>query len=92
MAVFAIIGTENPAAMKAAIVAQYGLNHYEFAPNAWFVSDGGTTKIVSDKLGITNGQNAVQGVVLKFSGYSGRTAATAWTWLQTFPLEAVPNG
>lgn len=92
MAVFAIIGTGNPTAIKAAIVAQYGLNHYEFSPNAWFVTDGGSTKVVADKLGISEGVNGVQGVVLKFSAYAGRSAATAWTWLQAYPLEAVPNG
>jgi hypothetical protein len=92
MSVFAVIATVNPAGVKAAIVAQYGLNHYEFAPNAWFVSDGGTTKIVSDKLGITEGSDNYQACVLKFSAYSGRAAATAWTWLQAFPVDAVPNG
>lgn len=91
MSVFAIIGTYNPAAIKNAIVAQYGANHYEVATNAWFVSDSGSTKDVADKLGITKGETGVQGVVVKFDGYSGRGPATAWTWLQSIP-GTVPNG
>jgi hypothetical protein len=91
MAVFVVIGTVNPEAIKSAVVAQYGANHYEFSPTSWFVSDAGTTKDVSDKLGITAGENGIQGAVLKFSAYSGRAAATGWTWLQA-KGEATPNG
>jgi hypothetical protein len=91
MATFAVIGTGNPAAIKQAIVAQYGANHYEFASYAWFVQDAGTTKDVADKLGITKGDNGVQGVVVRFEAYSGRAAATAWTWIAGFP-GTVPNG
>jgi hypothetical protein len=91
MPVFVVIGTVNPAALKTAVVAQYGANHYEFSPTSWFVSDAGTTKEVSDKLGITTGVDGVQGAVLKFNAYSGRAAATGWTWLQA-KGESIPNG
>jgi len=91
MSVFAIIGTANPAAIKIAIIAQYGANHYEVASNAWFVSDSGSSKDVADKLGITKGESNIQGVVVKFDGYSGRGPATAWTWLQGIP-GTVSNG
>ncbi len=85
MAVYAVIGSGNPVAIKASIVAQYGANHYEVTTNAWFVNDPGTTKDVADKLGISKGDNNVLGVVLRFDAYSGRHAATAWTWLQAIP-------
>jgi hypothetical protein len=91
MSVFAIIGITNAAAIKTALVAQYGANHYEFAPYAWLVNDPGTSKEVADKLGITAGVGDVQGLVVKFDGYSGRGPATAWTWLQNIP-GTVPNG
>lgn len=91
MAVFAVISTGNASAIKSAVVTQYGANHYEFAPYVWFVNDGGTTKDVADKLGMTKGDDNVQGLVLKFDGYSGRGPATAWTWLQGFPT-TVSNG
>jgi len=91
MAVFAVIGSGNPVAIKQAIVAQYGANHYEFAPNAWLVPDAGTTKDVADKLGITKGDANVQGIVLRFDAYSGRAAATTWTWIAANP-GTIPNG
>ena len=91
MAVFVVIGAVNSEAIKTAVVAQYGANHYEFSPTSWFVSDAATTKEISDKLGITTGVNGVQGAVLKFNAYSGLAAATAWTWLQT-KGESIPNG
>jgi hypothetical protein len=91
MPVFVVIGTVNPEAIKTAVVAQYGANHFEFSPTAWFVSDTGTTKDISDKLGITTGVGDVQGAVLRFDAYSGRAAATAWTWIQT-KGGALPNG
>jgi hypothetical protein len=91
MAVYAVVGTSNPQAIKQSIVAQYGANHYEVAGNAWFVNDAGTSKDVADKLGISTGVNGVLGVVVRFDAYSGRHAATAWTWLQAIP-GLVPNG
>jgi hypothetical protein len=91
MPVFVVIGTVNPEAIKTAVVAQYGANHFEFSPTAWFVSDTGTTKDISDKLGIAAGIGDAQGAVLRFDAYSGRAAATAWTWIQN-KGGALPNG
>lgn len=81
MAVFAVIGLQNPPAIKAAVVEQYGANHYEFAPNVWFVVDGGTTKDVGDKLRIMGGKSGT-GVILRFDAYAGRGPKDAWDWLQ----------
>jgi hypothetical protein len=91
MAVFAVIGSANPEAVKKAVVRQYGASHYEFASNMWFISDTGTTKDIADKLGITASEDGTLGVVLQVGAYSGRATGTAWTWLQQFP-EARPNG
>jgi hypothetical protein len=81
MSVFAVIASSNPSAVGTAIVAQYGANHYQFTNNVWFVSDNGTTKDVSDRLGISNGVIGAQGVVLKFDNYSGYAATAGWQWL-----------
>jgi|HubBroStandDraft_6_1064221.scaffolds.fasta_scaffold202639_3 hypothetical protein len=91
MSVFAVIGSTNPNAIKDAIVKQYGANHYQFAENAWFVPDNGTSKTVADKLGITNGGIGALGVILKFDAYSGWASADAWKWLAT-QSGVLPNG
>ena len=79
MPVFAVIGTFNSEAIGPAIVTQYGANHFKFTPNVWFVPDTGTTKDVSDKIGLTTEVNGIQGTVLKFNAYSGRATGTVWT-------------
>ena len=91
MPVFAVVAHTNPSALKSAVVAQYGANHYEFSPSVWFVSDAGSSKTVADKLGVTNGAFGGQAVILTFTAYSGFGPATAWSWLAQHP-EAISNG
>lgn len=91
MAVYAVIGIVNPAAIKEAIIRQYGANHADISPSVWFVPDPGTSKDVADKLGITRGESGIQGVVVRFDGYSGLAPAALWTWLSGNP-GTIPNG
>ena len=91
MPIFSVIATVNPSALKNAVTTQYGANHFEFSPSVWFVPDTGTSKNVLDKLGLADGKIGAQGVVLKFTGFSGYASAAAWTWLQA-NSDAVPNG
>jgi hypothetical protein len=81
MSVFVVIGSINPAAIGAAVEKQYGANHYKLANNVWFVPDSGTTKDVSDKLGISDNRLNAQGVVLRFDGYAGYAQAESWRWI-----------
>ena len=90
MPVFAVIAHTNPAALRTAVVAQYGANHFEFTPNTWFVADVGTTKTVADKLRVTDGSFGGQAAVLLFTGYSGFGPVAAWQWLGQHP-EALAN-
>lgn len=91
MSVFVVIASVKPEVIGQAVVAQYGANHYQFSPTAWYVPDPGTTKDVADKLGITAGTDGVQGAVIKIAAYSGRATQTGWTWLQT-QGGAIANG
>jgi hypothetical protein len=92
MADFVIISHLRHAAVRDAIVRQYGENHYEFTPTSWFISDVGTTKDVMDKLGITNGKlEGAQAVIIKFDAYAGYGPAVAWKWLGQNST-AVSNG
>ena len=90
MPVFAVIGKTNPSAIKAAVIKQYGANHYEFAENSWFVPDNGTTKEVADKLGLSDNALHAQGVVLRFDAYSGYASADGWKWIAS-QSGALPN-
>ena len=91
MTVFAIIASTNPSVMGAAVVAQYGANHHQFAENVWLVADIGSTRSVSDKLKITNGEIGALGVVVEVAAYAGYASAGVWQWLQQYP-EARSSG
>jgi hypothetical protein len=91
MAVFAVIAYSEPLRLKQAVVEQCGANQYELTPGCWFVVDDGTTKLVADKLGLTDGKIGAQGVVPLFTGYSGWGPRAAWDWLQN-AKSAAPNG
>lgn len=91
MAVFAVIATTEPERVNAAVIEQYGANHFRFSPTTWFVVDDGTSLFVSEKLGIADGRIGAQGAVLLFTGYSGYAAPQVWQWLRTLG-SAVPNG
>jgi hypothetical protein len=91
MAVFAVIASTEAERLGAAVIAQYGANHYKFSPSSWFVPDSGTTKDVADKLGLIGGGVGAQGVVIKISGYAGWAGAAGWSFLSQHP-EAIPNG
>jgi hypothetical protein len=43
MAVYVVIGSSNPQAIKQTIMVQYGATHYEITANAWVVNDPGTS-------------------------------------------------
>ncbi len=91
MAVFAVIAATNADKLQAAVIAQYGANHFQFSPSAWFVPDNGTTQDVATKLGLTGGAVGALGVVTKIGAYSGWASAAAWTFLGNHP-EAIANG
>jgi hypothetical protein len=49
----------------------------------WLVSFEGTSRQLSDELGITEGDSG-SGVVLNFSGYWGRASKDLWEWIDEF--------
>lgn len=90
MAVFAIVATVSETALREAVLGVYGVESHQLSPSCWFVVDEGTTKSVSDKLGLTSGGIGAQGVVLSLTGYSGWAPVAAWEWLAVHG--ATPNG
>lgn len=94
MALYAIIARLNPAAIRDAVIREYGANHFAFSDNLWFVPDNISTKAICDKLGLTDGPlraQGAQGVVLRFDAYSGLGPTNTWTWLSS-QGGAIPNG
>ena len=78
---FAVIAVDNPGALGDAIAKIYAGEHFVLTQDQWLVVDTGTTKDVSDKLGITDGANG-GALVISISGYFGRKGANVWEWMK----------
>lgn len=86
MAIFFVTPISDAAALKRAIKEKIGDEVY-FLPGhsgAAFVAFNGTTKDLSDALGITSNDEVrvSTGVVLPVSNYYGRGPTDMWEWLK----------
>ncbi len=83
MSIFAIILQPNPNSgnLPGVIAREYKEDHLQLGQNEWLVADSGTSKEVSDKLGITDGKNGAA-VVLEVSSYYGRANNNIWSWIK----------
>jgi hypothetical protein len=95
MTVFVIIPQPNPnasrlpGAIKAAFPgpdAVYDLDEGK----GWLVSSTGTAQSVSEKLGITTGENG-GALVIEMASYFGRANPNIWSWIRS-SLEKPVNG
>jgi hypothetical protein len=84
MAIFAIIkqpGT-NAEKLAPAIKETYPLHHYDLGGGAWLVASRGAAQDISDRLGITSGDNG-SAIVIEAASYYGRANPAVWTWIKT---------
>jgi hypothetical protein len=80
-AIVSFISDNQP--LTAAIATHYPNNSFlQATPDArlYFVSDAGTAKDVSDKIGVSDGALGSV-VVLAVSGYFGRAPMNVWEWI-----------
>ena len=92
MAIFAIIKQPGLYGEKlgAAIGQRYPDAFYSLSNDAWLVSDIGTAQDVSERLGITSGENG-SAVVIEMASYFGRANPAIWSWIKTM-WESPPGG
>jgi hypothetical protein len=90
VAVFAVIeGAENPA-LAANIRRIYPDDHLKLSgPGQWLISDTGSAKTVSDKLGLEKGSGFSATLVVAISSYFGLHSSDIWDWIRT-KVEARP--
>lgn len=83
MAVFAIIPTSaQNEVLESAINSKFGSKAYKLPMGQWLVSYSGTSKVLSDELGITEGKGEVSAIVVSISGYYGRAPTDVWEWIK----------
>lgn len=78
---FVIIPINNKQAIDDAIKARFGNNSYRLPNGEWLVNYDGTSRQLSDHVGITDGKLG-SAIVLNFSGYWGRASKDIWEWLK----------
>lgn len=83
MGIFLITPILEPAKVAASVKSNFAEDYYAIPnTNSLLVHYSGTTKELSDKLGITSGENGT-GVIVAFSNYYGRAPTDIWEWIKS---------
>lgn len=84
MTVFAVIGLRDAAAQRLllAVPKTYPEGSLRISPTSWLVVDRGTSREVSEKLGINTPQSG-DAIVLAVSSYWGMAPTSIWEWIQS---------
>jgi hypothetical protein len=92
MTLFAIIQESgaNSDKLAASISKLYPDATYVIDSRAWVVSDTLTAKGVSDKLGISDGENG-SALIFEVASYFGRSNPAIWSWMKS-KWEGAPSG
>jgi hypothetical protein len=78
---FAVLSQGNPDTLARSIEKHFPDDSYAFGRGQWLVLARGTTKGLSDKLGISDGLVG-PGIVLSVNNYFGWADADIWEWLE----------
>lgn len=81
MPVFVLIPIRDEAKIKAALMRHVESKHYPLPRGEYLVSFDGTSKALSDLLGITDGSGG-SAVLASISGYFGRAPNEIWEWIK----------
>ena len=91
MAIFAIMKQPGAADnVGLAVFTQYSTSSYVLSTEAWLVAAPSTASEVSDKLGITTGENG-SAIIVEVASYFGRANPAIWTWIKA-NWEGAPIG
>ena len=84
MTLFAIIQQpgSNSENLGNAVGQAYPESVYNLGNGVWLVSDVATASTVSDKLGVTEGENG-SAIVVEIASYFGRANPAIWTWIKS---------
>ncbi len=80
MATFIVIPIKNNLDVK--LLKKFGNKSYCLPNKEWLVSYDGTSRQLSDELGISDATN-LSAVVFNFSSYWGRANKDVWEWIET---------
>lgn len=83
MSIFVVIqqNSSGPGGSLAQRIATIGTPHYKLADGVWLVSNAGTARDTSEKLGIAEGETGTA-VVTEVASYFGRANPAIWSWIK----------
>lgn len=82
MSLFAILAPPDNSKLGPAIETRFANNFYRVWNGQWIISEVGTAREISDKLGISDGSNG-PGVVLAITTYWGNANTDLWEWMKS---------
>jgi hypothetical protein len=82
MNIFAIIPTDDYEALSEQINQDFAGSHYELPHGEWLIAFNGTTKELSDRLGISDGQHG-SAIIFLVTNYWGFADKNIWEWVAT---------
>ncbi len=68
--------------MESAIRRVFPSDHLKVTDNEWLISAIGTSKDISDKLGVTPGNETGPAIVFSMANYYGRAMMEVWDWIK----------
>lgn len=83
MATFIVIPISNADNLETKLSEKFGNKPYHLPNKEWLVSYDGTSRQLSDELGISDDATDLSAMVLNFSSYWGRANKDVWEWIET---------
>ena len=84
MGLFLVTPINQPEKVVSSVKSLFAEDYYAIpSTNSLLVHYSGTTKELSDKLGLTTGENEATGVIVGFSNYYGRAPTDIWEWIKS---------
>jgi hypothetical protein len=80
MNIFIAVPTESNPALRSRIESEFPSDSYALPNGEWLIAFGGTTKELSDRLGVSQGQCGAA-VVLSVANYWGFADKNLWEWI-----------
>lgn len=81
MATFAIIPLSGDLKLQETLPSKFGNKTFCLPKGEWLVSYDGTSRQLSDELGISDNKDA-SAMVVNFSAYWGRAGNDVWEWIK----------
>lgn len=87
MGVFLVVPTEAAEAIGKTVRENFPSESYSLPRGEWLIAFGGTTRELSDKLGISEGQSG-SAIIVSVMNYWGYASKDIWEWISVKERQA----